>query len=76
MSIRIYNETWSNIDSKLWPYPKQLFICRDSQHRLGLSTYMVGKMGPPGEDLTQRGLFWLHEDARIFAEALEALDDE
>ena len=70
--IRVYEKYWQAIKQIDWPASGQIFMCYDSQDRLGFPTWLVSKMKTKDEhDLTQRGLFWKKEDALSFADAIQ-----
>jgi len=71
--MKIYKTMWHEIAKKDWPKYNEVFLCKDSQQRLGENTWFVGIMGPSNkieDDLMGFGLFWHREWALEFAAAL------
>lgn len=64
-----YQVLYNEIPKRELPQIGQLYICLDSQKRLGPETWSVSIMGDGTlqGDTVQLGLFWRIENARLFA---------
>lgn len=69
---RFYACYWNEIEKKDWPKPGEVYICKDTQKRLGSETWIVSIMGDGTfeGDTVQQGIFWRMVNAEIFAQAL------
>ncbi len=69
----IYNKLWNEIDEQDWPAPGVTYVCKDTQRRCGINTWVVSTMGDGtlSGDTIVRGLFWHKQDAILFADKWE-----